>query len=179
MISEFFINRPVLANVLAIVIVLIGGVALVEKVDDHYIELLPITMAATNALLDTLRVPRQVVVDDEIAELQVDTFRCSFSGNENLCFIAEVIDKCRAAVDGRAAGDTITALMVLQPALINTGGCPASIRTTEGDQLAVVSMRLQKRSQVILGAARFGEDYCFARRLHAIHVIEADIQSAQ
>ena len=29
MISEFFINRPVLANVLAIVIVLIGGVALV------------------------------------------------------------------------------------------------------------------------------------------------------
>ena len=28
MISEFFINRPVLANVLAIVIVLIGGVAL-------------------------------------------------------------------------------------------------------------------------------------------------------
>jgi len=28
MISAFFINRPVLANVLAIIIVLIGGVAL-------------------------------------------------------------------------------------------------------------------------------------------------------
>lgn len=47
MISEFFINRPVLANVLAIVIVLIGGVALFTLPVSQYPNIVPPTVQVT------------------------------------------------------------------------------------------------------------------------------------
>jgi len=47
MISEFFINRPVLANVLAIVIVLIGGVALATLPIAQYPNIVPPTVQVT------------------------------------------------------------------------------------------------------------------------------------
>ncbi len=47
MISEFFINRPVLANVLAIVIVLIGGVALFALPVSQYPNIVPPTVQVT------------------------------------------------------------------------------------------------------------------------------------
>ncbi len=47
MISEFFINRPVLANVLAIVIVLIGGVALLTLPIAQYPNIVPPTVQVT------------------------------------------------------------------------------------------------------------------------------------
>ena len=67
------------------------GVGLVQKVHNHHIELLPVTMAAANALLDTLRVPRKVIVDDQIAELEVDTLGGGFRSNHDAGFFAEVI----------------------------------------------------------------------------------------
>jgi HAE1 family hydrophobic/amphiphilic exporter-1 len=47
MISKFFINRPVLANVLAIVIVLIGGVALATLPVSQYPNIVPPTVQVT------------------------------------------------------------------------------------------------------------------------------------
>ena len=47
MISAFFINRPVLANVLAIVIVLIGGVALATLPIAQYPNIVPPTVQVT------------------------------------------------------------------------------------------------------------------------------------
>ncbi len=47
----------------------IGGILLVEEVDNHHVIFLPIPMAATDALLNALRVPRQVVVHYQAAEL--------------------------------------------------------------------------------------------------------------
>src|SRR5260370_3597296 len=47
MISAFFINRPVLANVLAIVIVLIGGVALAVLPVAQYPNIVPPTVQVT------------------------------------------------------------------------------------------------------------------------------------
>ena len=43
----------------------VGGVAVVHKVDHHHVVLLPVAVAAANALFDALGVPRQVVVDDQ------------------------------------------------------------------------------------------------------------------
>ena len=42
-----------------------------SEIDDGNVALLPITMAAPNTLLDPLRIPRQIVVDDRLAKLQV------------------------------------------------------------------------------------------------------------
>ena len=47
MISKFFIERPVLANVLAIVIVLIGGVALFRLPIAQYPNVVPPTISVT------------------------------------------------------------------------------------------------------------------------------------
>ncbi|MGH7079748.1 MAG: efflux RND transporter permease subunit, partial [Acetobacteraceae bacterium] len=47
MISKFFIDRPVLANVLAILFVLIGGVALFELPVAQYPNVVPPTVQVT------------------------------------------------------------------------------------------------------------------------------------
>ena len=49
-------------------------------------------MAAADALLNPLRIPRKVVVDDQIAELEIDALRGRFRGDHDACFIAEVFD---------------------------------------------------------------------------------------
>ncbi len=78
----------------------VGLVALVEEVDDDDVVLLPVAVAAADALLDALRVPRQVVVDDQRAELQVDAFGRRLGGDHHGGIVAEMLDQCRAAVDG-------------------------------------------------------------------------------
>ena len=51
MISEFFIDRPVLANVLAIVIVLIGAVALFSLPVAQYPNIVPPTVSGDDAAI--------------------------------------------------------------------------------------------------------------------------------
>jgi hypothetical protein len=51
-------------------------------------------MATPDALLNALRVPRQVVVDHQITELQVDTFRRGLGGDE----------ECPAGIDSGLPG---------------------------------------------------------------------------
>ena len=51
------------------------GVVLGEEVDDGHIARLTVSMASTDALLDPLRVPWEVVVDQRVGELEVQTLR--------------------------------------------------------------------------------------------------------
>ena len=71
MISAFFINRPVLANVLAIIIVLIGGVALVTLPVSQYPNVVPPTVQVTTTYPGA---SAKVVVDNVAlpVELQVN-----------------------------------------------------------------------------------------------------------
>ena len=71
MISAFFINRPVLANVLAIVIVLIGGVALLTLPISQYPNVVPPTVQVTTTYPGA---SAKVVVDNVAlpVELQVN-----------------------------------------------------------------------------------------------------------
>ena len=71
MISEFFINRPVLANVLAIVIVLIGGVSLATLPVSQYPNIVPPTVQVTTTYPGA---SAKVVVDNVAlpVELQVN-----------------------------------------------------------------------------------------------------------
>src|SRR6266699_4689647 len=66
-----------------------------EEVDHHHIVLLPVAMAAADALLDALRVPWQVVIHHKGAELEVDTFRAGLRGDHDLTLLAEVLHECR------------------------------------------------------------------------------------
>ena len=74
----------------------VGLVALVQEVDDDDVVLLPVAMAAADALLDPLRVPGQIVVDDQRAELQVDAFGRGFGCEHDRRVVAEMLDQARS-----------------------------------------------------------------------------------
>ena len=90
---------------------------LVEEVDDDHVELLAVAVAAADALLDALRVPGQIVVHHEVAELEVDALGGGFGGDQNRGLVAEVLDQRRTHVGGGRTGDAVGA-RVLAPASV-------------------------------------------------------------
>ena len=49
-------------------------------------------MNSPHSLLQSIRIPRDVVVEQNVAALEVDTFSCCLGGDENLsCSFAELL----------------------------------------------------------------------------------------
>ena len=90
---------------------LVGRVLPIEEVHHHDVVLLAVAVAAADALLDALGIPRQVVIHDQRAELEVDALRAGFGGDHDAAFLAEIIHKRGAHVGGPGAGDAVGALM--------------------------------------------------------------------
>src|SRR5437879_10318678 len=84
MISKFFIDRPVLANVLAILIVLIGGVALFGLAVAQYPDVVPPTVsvttrypgASTRTVIDTVALP----IEQQVNGVEGMIYMQSFAG---------------------------------------------------------------------------------------------------
>ena len=79
----------------------------VEEVHDDDIMLLAVAVAAADALLDALGVPRQIVIDDEGAELEVDALGAGLRRDHDAALLAEVVHQGRTHVGGAGAGDAI------------------------------------------------------------------------
>src|SRR2546427_12526143 len=60
--------------------------------------LLPVAVATSNSLFDALRIPRQIVVHHQRAELKIDAFRARFGGYHNAALFTEIIHERRADV---------------------------------------------------------------------------------
>ena len=99
----------------------IGGISLVEEIDDYYIEALSVPVASADALFDALRVPGHIIIDDHGAELEVDAFGGGFSSDEDLGGVAEVFRQGSADIGGAAAGDAVASFVFLEPILIDAG----------------------------------------------------------
>ena len=56
------------------------------------IPLLTYTVSSATALFNLHGIPRKIVVDDDIRELQVQTFTTGIRRNENVCLITEVLE---------------------------------------------------------------------------------------
>ena len=54
-----------------------------NEINHGNVALLTVAMAASNALLDALRIPGQIVVDDRLAELQVQTLRAGLRADQD------------------------------------------------------------------------------------------------
>ena len=61
-----------------------------HEIEDQAVLFLAVTVDAAHALLQPHRVPRDVVVDHQPAELQVDAFARGFGGDEDLAGLAEL-----------------------------------------------------------------------------------------
>ena len=90
LLGQKFVNTPV------------GFVAFVQKVDDDDIVLLSVAVAATDALFDSLRIPRKVVVHDDGAELEVDAFGRRLRRQQDRSPLTELLDDGRLHVRGQA-----------------------------------------------------------------------------
>ena len=60
-----------------------------DEIENLHISRLPDTIYTTTALLDLHRIPRQIVVNDDIRELQVQTFATSVGRNKDVCVVPE------------------------------------------------------------------------------------------
>ena len=137
---------------------LFRDVSLVTEVHDDDVVLLPEAVHAADALLDALRVPRQVIVDEHRAELQVDTFRRRFSRDHDRALLAEVVHERLAAIDSRDARDQVAVLVCRQPRLVDRRLLRRRVRSVEKyDAFAATSVG-QRAGDVLLRLGRVGED---------------------
>ena len=159
----------------------VGLVALVEEIDDNHVVFLAVTVAAADALLDALRVPRQVEIDDEGAELEVDAFSGGLGGDEDFCGVAKGVDDGGAGIDRAGAGHAAGAMVPRGPGFVNFLGVWIVVGAVENNDSSVVAVRFEELFEKGLGAAGLGENDSFlrGRRAHRRHLCEAYFKSFQ
>ena len=159
----------------------IGGVLAVEKIDDHDVVFLAVAVAAADALLDALGIPREVVVYDEGAELEIDTLRARLGGDHDGALFAEVIHEGGTHVGGFGAGDAVGADVTIHPAGVNGLGAVVGVGAVEKNDAGTPRTIGEHAEQIALRAARFGEDNGLLRggRRHAGHAGETDRQGLE
>ena len=118
-------------------------------------------MATADPLLDALRIPGKIVIDDQIAELQVDALGGRFRGDHDGCFVPEVLDECGPHIGAGGAGYAVGSLVLCKPALVNRLGAWVGVRAVEHHDLAGKLGFLKNPKEILLRAARFGEDLRF------------------
>ena len=74
-----------------------------HEVIDMHLARLPIAMDAPHALLQAVRVPRNVVVDHQRAELQVNALAPRLGGDHHLRLVAKLMFRLNARVEVHAA----------------------------------------------------------------------------
>src|SRR5262249_41815422 len=85
MISKFFIERPVLANVLAILMIVIGGVALIRLPVSQYPDVVPPTVqvttrypgASARTVIDTVALPIEQQVNGVEGMIYMQSYAAS------------------------------------------------------------------------------------------------------
>ena len=134
---------------------------------------LPEAVHAADALFNALRVPRQVIVDQHRAELQVDTFGGSLGCDHEPTAFPELIHEGFAPVGIRNAYDKITALVLLEPPLVDRVGFRAGVGAVEQDETLAPACLGQGSGEVVLGDGGVGEDDRLLRRTDLAEFREA------
>lgn len=112
-------------------------------------------MTAANSLLDALRIPRQVVVEHEGAELQIESFGCGIGRNQNVGFAPEVVQYRGLAVE-IGIGLQFESFLFLR--MINLIGLRIEIVAVHHDHPELLPQEFKQES---LRLEKFGEDHCF------------------
>ena len=137
---------------------LVGLVLPVEEIDDDHVVLLPVTVAAADALLDALRVPGEVVVHHQGAELEVDALRAGLGGDHDLPLLAEVVYQGRPHVGRLRPGNAVGAGMAFEPFRVDRPREGIGVRSVEQHDPLPVGAVGQDPLEILLGTTRFGKD---------------------
>lgn len=155
---------------------LVGLVLAVEEVHDHHVVLLAIAMAAPDTLLDALGIPRQVVVHDERAELEVDAFGARLGRDHDPTLVAEVVDESGAHVGAARAADSIAALVPGDPGRVDLARALVRIAAVEEDDAVLPRAVREHPQQIALRTPGLGEDDGLLRRAERTRLREGDIE---
>ena len=156
-------------------------VALVEEIDDDHVVFLAVTVAAADALLDALGIPRQVEIHDEGAELEVDAFSGGLGGDENFCGVAKGVNDGGAGIYGAGAGHAAGVAVAGGPRFVNFLGVWIVVGAVKNDDFPVVAVCFEELFEKGLGAARLGgnDGFLRGRWAHRRHLREAYFKSLQ
>src|SRR6218665_655998 len=155
----------------------VGFVAAVDEVDDDDIVLLPVAVAAPDALFDALRVPGQVVVDDQRAKLQVDAFGAGLGGDHHRAALLEVLDQGGAGVGG--GGVCAAAPVALAPIPVDGLRPGIAVGAVEEHDACAIAGVGHQGQQILLRAPGFGEDDGFLRGAKPLQFGEGALQRGQ
>src|SRR6266446_6234375 len=131
-----------------------------DKVDHGDITLLAIPMTASDALFDALRVPRQIVVDNGLAKLQVQPFCASLGADEYLRTRAELVyeGKPHADLATRPGSRRKAGALFLLPSGERLLRTRVIVHAAEqGDVFVAKADGEKQASQVLLGSDRLGK----------------------
>ena len=151
----------------------VSGVFLIQEINDNDIIFLPISVATSNTLLNTLRIPRQIVVDHKAAELQIDTLCGGFCSNQDAGTVTEFLNHGSFHVRLFGTGNQTIVFMAFLPLGINALGSFIVIQTIQKDHLPFISMVGQKIEQIGLSSSGFGKYYSFLLSPKFLHFLES------
>ena len=139
-------------------------------------------MAAADPLLNPLRVPRQIVVNHQRTELQVDSLRPRFRCNQNFRPIPEAVYQRVSEHDRLAAGGVDIGVVSVLRHVFGIDlfrlriAFPSAGKT---DDITGVTILLQIVPQILHGAARFRENHRFLFRTQLPHLLPAAFQCGE
>ncbi|HYV45120.1 MAG TPA: hypothetical protein VFA20_09685 [Myxococcaceae bacterium] len=156
-------------------------VLLGDEVDHHHLVPLPVPVAAADALFDALRVPRQVVVHDGVAELQVEALGAGLGRDEHPGALLELVHQGQAHGDVRLRGWPLSLGDLVAPLLQRLLGAPRVVRPPkERDLLLADEAALdQPVAEVGLGDERLGEDEQLPGALPGPRTLSHEIERLQ
>ncbi len=126
--------------------------------------LLSVAVAASDPLLDAVRVPGQIVVDDQRAELQVHTLGGGLGRDHDAGPVAELLNDGGLDIDRPRSGSRRVVRVPVAPIVVDGSRVRIVVRAAHGHDLAGIARLGEQPDEILLGAARLGEDNCLAGR---------------
>jgi len=158
---------------------LIGGISLIQKVDDDDIVLLTVAMASADSLFDSLGVPGEIIVHDQRAELEVYAFGSGFGGDKDRRMVAKVLDEGGANVDSTRPGCPPGFPVGFDPFFIDCRGFRTAVIAVEQYDLTLITASFEEGLQMFLRTARLRKDNGLLGGPERRHFFEAHFEGGQ
>src|SRR6185437_485659 len=118
-------------------------------------------MAPTDSLFDSLRIPWQVVVNNQITKLEIDSLCGGFRGNQNRSVVTKMFHKRGAHVSRRGTCNAVCPRVLGEPLFVDGLRSRVIVRSIEDHHLPRKFSIRKQSEEIILSSAGLGENNRF------------------
>ena len=140
---------------------------------------LAIPVTPSYPLLDSLRIPGQIIIDNQGTKLEVYAFRPCFCCDHDFRLISEAIHQCGPHIRRLWARRSVGPLIFLQPFPVDFLWFPIVVGTIKEHYLALVFRIVEDSFQVFLRSRRFGKDHCLFAGAFLLCLGESPLEGCQ